>query len=328
LTLTGGYKQVEMPRRVFREQQPSRMEPPPNSSFVPNQNHKPRVWYDSDRPAKQQKRTMVPPPYSDPDSVAVYALDDPDPKRDASAGREVEQRPADEIERPADDRRRRRVRFATAAGDRDGGDGEGRVVEEVFRYRAVSDRRKGLCYMSRREQGEARQRATAFAETFADLHEDWHGTIAGLLLGSDGGSGDDKDDDEDEEEEAVLILTEASARGLEFSSRFLRKHQEWTNRSVLRRHRQLREDDDTGADEGSALLGEHCARLNRRTSGMAAQLGRGDALQARIVYEEDGVWATWKRDDRWEGDPLMNHAGCGGDLRAPLRPVPRELSVA
>jgi hypothetical protein len=258
------------------------------------------------------------PPSSDPNSVAVHALDEPDRKRDAR-GREVE-RPADEIERPDDDRRRhyRRVRFAMAAECRNDGDGEGRVAEEVHRYRAVSRRRRDLCYMSRREQGEALQRAKAFAETYSDLHEDWHGTIAGLLLGSDDGRGSgDEDDDEDEDDEAVLILTESSARGLEFSSRFLRKHQEWTNRSVLRRHRQLRED-AAGADADSALLGEHCARLNRHTSRMAARLGQGDALQARIVYEEDGVWATWKRDDRWEGDPFIKDAG-GGDLKARRR---------
>jgi hypothetical protein len=255
-------------------------------------------------------------PYSDPNSVAVHALDEPDPKRDASAGREVE--------RPADDRHWR-VRFAMAAGDRDGG--EGRVAEEVFRYRAVSIRRRGLCYMSRREQGEARQRATTFAETFSDLHEDWHGTIVGLLLGSDHGSGGcDNDSNDTDDDEAVLTLTGSSARGLEFSSRFLRKHQEWTNRSVLRRHHQLRED-ATGADEGSILLGEHCERLNRHASGMAAKLGRGDALQARIVYEEDGLWAKWKRDDRWAGDPFMNHA-VGGDLKAPLRHAPRERYIS
>jgi hypothetical protein len=204
-------------------------------------------------------------------------------------------------------RRRRHVRFDTDSSDR--------VVEHVFRYRAVSDRRKDKCYMSKAELSEAVEQANRFAKSYASMHEDWHGTIESLLLSSSSDDGsdnvhDDNDDNDDDDTEAILILTESSARGLEFSSRLLQKHQEWANRSVLRRCHQLaararagcdNDADGTSSskgrldDDGAAeLLRERCEHVNRFTRRLAVHLARGDAIQAQIVYEEDGTWARWK----------------------------------
>jgi hypothetical protein len=257
----------------------------------------------------QQRDTAMVLPHShlDPNSVAVHALDLSNHK--PGGAREVgrERRAGDEAWRLG----RRRVRFAISASD----GAPGRVAEEVFRYRPVSSRRRELCYTSRREQCEAVDRARTFTEFYIATHEEWHGTIAGVFLSTTDGGGlnDGDDDDDDNKDDAVLILAASPARGLEFSSKLLRRHQEWANKSILRRHRQLQT--DLSGEEADALLGEHCERLNRRARGLAAQLGRGDALQARLVYEEDGAWAKWKRDDRWEGDSrdkAFFAASCGG----------------
>jgi hypothetical protein len=192
----------------------------------------------------------------------------------------------------------RRVRFVADDNDR--------VVEQVFRYRAVSERRKDRCYMSKTELGEAVEQANQFAKSYATLHEDWHSTVESLLLSSgssnnnnnnnNNGSGEDGDNNnesvDDDDNEAILILTESSARGLEYSSRLLQKHQEWANRSVLRRYHQLaaRAHDENTRCDMAALLRERCEHVNRFTRHLAYQLARGDAIQARIVYEQDGTW--------------------------------------
>jgi hypothetical protein len=190
--------------------------------------------------------------------------------------------------------RHRIVRFETDENDR--------ILEQVYSYRAVSEKRRERCYMSRDELEAAVSGANSFAESYASLHEDWHATIEMLLL-SDGSNsnicGSDYGDEEQEQieedvEEAILILTESNARGLEFSSRLLQKHQGWANKSVLRRFGQLvtsAEGDEWGfADR----LRERCLSVNRSTRRLAVFLARGDAIQARIVYEEDSTWERWK----------------------------------
>jgi hypothetical protein len=204
----------------------------------------------------------------------------------------------------------RRVRFVADDNDR--------VVEQVFRYRAVSERRKDRCYMSKAELSEAVEQANQFAKSYATLHEDWHSTVESLLLSSGSnntnGSGEDGDNnnesvsvsvvDDDDYNEAILILTESSARGLEYSSRLLQKHQEWANRSVLRRYHQLaaRAHDENTSCDMAELLRERCEHVNRFTRNLAYQLARGDAIQARIVYEQDGLWDRWgKKKGRGKG---------------------------
>jgi hypothetical protein len=204
----------------------------------------------------------------------------------------------------------RQVQFVTDDNDR--------VVEQVFRYRAVSERRKERCYMSKTELGEAVEQANQFAKSYATMHEDWHSTVESLLLSScssnnnnnnnnNNGSGEDGDNNnesvdenvvvDDDDNEAILILTESSARGLEYSSRLLQKHQEWANRSVLRRYHQLagRAHDENTRCDMAELLRERCEHVNRFTRHLAYQLARGDAIQARIVYEQDGTWDRWGR---------------------------------
>jgi hypothetical protein len=238
---------------------------------------------------------------ADPSSVADHLLDEPLPlsltvQHDCLHETELDDRLIAGPEKGATSNnerlhsRRRTVRFET--------DKKGRIVETVFLYRAISERCPDRCYLSREALQRAVTEANAFAEKYASVHEDWHPAVEALLLTSSDplSSSEDEDDPTQEREQALeestVTLAGSSARGLEFTSPLLQKHQVWANRSILRRYRQLAEASSVGVM--AERIGDRCRQVNRPSRRLAREMARGDEVQARLVYQEDDTWNRWK----------------------------------
>jgi hypothetical protein len=246
---------------------------------------------------------------SDPSSVADRFLEEPQPRwhdRAHEVSANLDERAVDydkaaaapsseseSLNRCCNQLAPRAVRFVT--------DEQGRIVEHVFRYRAVSEKRRELCFLSREELRRAVLDANAFAESYASLHEDWYDMVDALFLSS---SSEDEVPEEGEQtiQASTLCLTSSSARGLEFTSTLLQKHQTWVNRTLIRHYRQLvvssmgasgaRE--ELTSDEVAERLGERCRLVNRPSRHLAREMARGDEVQARLFYQGDDTWVMWK----------------------------------
>ena len=173
---------------------------------------------------------------------------------------------------PIPNQNNRRVRFAE--------DENGSIQEDVYIYKAVSETRKGRYYHSKADLQEMMQTAHQFAQDHISANPEWLNHVESLLFNSIESAGDDDSD----VDHIIRLVSVSEARGLEFSSPLLQKHQAWAVQSVLRRQKQLMAQRNP---EPADLLRERCERVNRFTRAMALKVAKGDALEARRIYESE-----------------------------------------
>lgn len=95
--------------------------------------------------------------------------------------------------------------------------------------------------------------------------------------------------------EAIKILTESEARGLEIRmSALMWKHQKYAQTSTLQRYKSLVGEGLT-EDDTSYFLRSRCLQLNSCAAEMARSLAIGDEIEARKIFVEEGLI----EDNRW-----------------------------